>query len=43
MQVRRAWRASDGATLKIKKQGAYVTAQLDKLTDYDVVVFETEK
>ena len=43
MKVRRAWRASDGATLKIKKQGAYVTAQLDKLTDYDVVVFETGK
>jgi hypothetical protein len=43
MKVRRAWRASDGATLKIKKQGAYVTAQLDKLTDYDVVVFEIGK
>jgi hypothetical protein len=41
--VRRAWRASDGARLKIKKDGAYVTAQLDKLTDYDVVVFEMEK
>ena len=43
MQVRRAWRASDGARLKIEKQGAYVTAQLDKLTDYDVVVFEMGK
>jgi hypothetical protein len=43
MHVRRAWRASDGARLKIEKQGAYVTAQLDKLTDYDVVVFETGK
>lgn len=43
MQVRRAWRASDGTRLKIEKQGAYVTAQLDKLTDYDVVVFEMGK
>jgi hypothetical protein len=43
MKVRRAWRASDGARLKIEKQGAYVTTQLDKLTDYDVVVFEMEK
>jgi hypothetical protein len=41
--VRRAWRASDGARLKIEKQGAYVTARLDQLTDYDVVVFEMGK
>ena len=39
-RVRRAWRASDGARLKIRKQGTYVTAQLDELTDYDVVVFD---
>jgi len=41
MKVRRAWRASDGAKLQIKQQGAYITAQLDLLKDYDVVVFET--
>jgi hypothetical protein len=41
--VRRAWRASDGARLKIEKQGAYVTVRLNQLTDYDVVVFEMGK
>jgi hypothetical protein len=43
MRVRRVWRASDGARLRIEKQGAYVTARLDLLTDYDVVVFEVGK
>jgi hypothetical protein len=42
-RVRRAWRASDGARLRIEKRGAYVTARLDQLTDYDVVVFEMGK
>ena len=42
-RVRRAWRASDGAKLRTEQHGAYVTARLDKLTDYDVVVFETAK
>ena len=43
MRVRRAWRASDGARLRTEKHGAYVTVQLDRLTDYDVVVFEMGK
>jgi hypothetical protein len=42
-RVRRAWRASDGAKLSIEKKGAYVTTHLDKLTDYDVVVFDLAK
>jgi hypothetical protein len=40
-RVRRVWRASDGARLRTEKQGDYVEAKLDKLADYDVVVFET--
>ena len=43
IKVRRAWRASDGAKLRTEKHGAYVTARLDQLTDYDVVVFEMGK
>ena len=43
MKVRRAWRASDGAKLRTEKDGTYVTVRLDKLTDYDVVVFEMAK
>jgi Hypothetical glycosyl hydrolase 6/Beta-galactosidase trimerisation domain len=42
-RVRRAWRASDGRKLRIEKQGTYATTQLDRLTDYDVVVFEMGK
>jgi hypothetical protein len=42
-RVRRAWRASDAAELPTEKQASYVTARLDQLTDYDVVVFEVEK
>jgi hypothetical protein len=43
MKVRRAWRASDGAKLRLAKQGSFVTAQLEQLKDYDVVVFEAER
>jgi hypothetical protein len=42
-RVRRAWRASDGAKLRIDHQGAYATTTLPRLNDYDVVVFETER
>ena len=43
IRVNRDWRASDGAKLGMEKKGDYVTARLDKLTDYDIVVFDLAK
>jgi hypothetical protein len=40
MQIRRVRRTSDGTKLKTEKHGNYITAVLDSLIDYDVVVFE---